>query len=419
MSSDGAPPPAPAPWRLRIFGLTWLSYFSYYFTRQNYSVAKSSLDLGKEELRVIETAYLAAYAIGQFVMGSLADRVGPRRLLAVGMGATAVLSVVLGLSDLFAVFLIAYGLNGLAQASGWPANGGAMAAWFSSRERGEVMGYWGTCYQFGPLAATALASVLLATFGWRGAFFGPALWVGVVAVAVLLWLRDRPSDEGFRDPDVAPGAEATARDRAERRALYRQAWPKVVRNPMTWFMGANYFCIKLTRYSLMFWLPFYLSEELGFDRVTAGWMSTSFFIGGIAGVVGSGLLADRVFGRRRIGVAAGMTALLALALGLYGSVGADSVALNFAVMMLVGMLLYGPDALVSGAVAQDLGGPHAAALGCGMINGIGSVGAIAQGLVTTTVSAAYGWDALFVVFQLLAVVATLTLLPFFAVRPKR
>jgi sugar phosphate permease len=118
-------------------------------------------------------------------------------------------------------------------------------------------------------------------------------------------------------------------------------------------------------------------------------------------------------------VAASMTAMLAGALALYGAVGEQSMLLNFLSMMLVGALLFGPDALVSGAVAQDLGGPYAAALGCGVINGLGSLGAILQGYVTYYISEHYGWDALFVVFQALAIMATLALLPFFRVRPPR
>jgi sugar phosphate permease len=43
-----------------------------------------------------------------------------------------------------------------------------------------------------------------------------------------------------------------------------------------------------------------------------------------------------------------------------------------------GALLYGPDSLLSGAAAQDLGGPNAAALAIGMINGLGSVGAVSH-----------------------------------------
>ena len=78
-------------WRTRIFGLTWLSYLSYYFTRKNYSVIKSSLGLTSSQLTIIETVYTSAYAVGQFVNGALADVVGPRRLIAVGMFSSAAL----------------------------------------------------------------------------------------------------------------------------------------------------------------------------------------------------------------------------------------------------------------------------------------------------------------------------------------
>ena len=94
-----------------------------------------------------------------------------------------------------------------------------------------------------------------------------------------------------------------------------------------------------------------------------------------------------------------------------------SAAVNFLTMMLVGACLFGPDSLVAGAVAQDVGGPHAAGLATGFVNGLGSLGAILQAYVTVEVSKTYGWDALFIVFQLLAVVATLALLPFFSRRP--
>ena len=195
------------------------------------------------------------------------------------------------------------------------------------------------------------------------------------------------------------------------------AWGAVFRNPMIWLLGMNYACMKLTRYAFLFWLPFYFNEALGYSVGKAGYMSTSFELGGIAGVIVAGLLADRVFGRRRVAVAVGMTALLALALTLYAAVGSSSTIVNFATMMLVGACLFGPDSLVSGAIAQDLGGPHAAALACGVVNGLGSLGAIFSSIVVVAVDRAYGWDGLFLVFQILAVIATLCLLPFFARRP--
>lgn len=411
--AQATPAPAPALVRARVFGLTWLSYFSYYFTRKNYSVIKSSLGLDKGQLSLIETVYLSAYALGQFTNGVLADVIGPRRLVAVGMLLSAAMSILFGFGTGLPIFVLAYGLNGFFQSTGWPGNGKAMASWFSTRQRGEIMGYWGTCYQVGGLAATTFSTYLMSQWGWRSATVGPALWVAVVALAYYIWVRDRPSELGYEDPDIEQGMS-----RAELAAARRAAWPTVLRNPMTWFLGANYFCMKMTRYSLLFWLPYYLEKGLGYDKVTAGYCSTSFEVGGVIGVVGAGFLADRVFGRRRIAVAAVMTAGLGGALALHAALGDQGVVVTYATMMLIGALLFGPDSIVSGAVSQDLGGPHAAALACGMINGLGSLGAILQGYLVRYMSDNYGWEALFTVFQVLAVIATLSLLPFFRVRPK-
>jgi sugar phosphate permease len=401
-------------WRGRIFNLTWLTYFSYYFTRKFYSVVKSSLGATAGQLAIIDTAYTSAYAVGQFVNGVLADRIGPRRLLSIGMLSSASLVLLFGLSDSVVVFGIVYGINGLAQSTGWPGTGRAMASWFSTRDRGVVMGYWGTCYQVGGLYATTMATWCMDFFGtWRAGAFGPALWVALVGIAVMLWLRDRPSDVGFKNPDVDEDV-----DPEQEKELRRQAWPKVLRNPQTWFFGACYFCIKLMRYSLLFWLPYYLEKGLGYGKAAAGFMSTSFELGGVLGVVACGQLADRVFGKRRVAVASVSLVLLMAALWLYNTIGDQGMLTNYLTMCLIGAFMFGPDSLVSGVVAQDLGGPYAAALACGMINGLGSIGAVFQGFMTSYVSAEYGWGTLFQVFQVLAIAGAVLLLPYFFLRPQ-
>ncbi|MCK6591462.1 MAG: MFS transporter, partial [Polyangiaceae bacterium] len=89
--------------RWRTFGLTWISYASYYFTRQHYFVAKKSIEadtgIDREGLGQIDTSYAAAYAVGQFVWGFAADSLGARRVIALGMLASAAVSVAFGLSS--------------------------------------------------------------------------------------------------------------------------------------------------------------------------------------------------------------------------------------------------------------------------------------------------------------------------------
>ncbi|MCA9641820.1 MAG: MFS transporter, partial [Myxococcales bacterium] len=177
-----------------------------------------------------------------------------------------------------------------------------------------------------------------------------------------------------------------------------------------WCYGGSYFCIKLIRYSLLFWLPYYLSKKLNYDALTASDVASAFEAGGIGGVIVIGLLSDRV---RMTRSALSAISLLGLAgaLLLYAGLGTSNVTTNVAVLALVGAMLYGPDSLLSGAAAQDAGGPHAAATAAGFVNGLGSVGAAAQGFVTATVSEHYGWQKLFWVFVALAVVGAVALVP--------
>jgi sugar phosphate permease len=108
-------------------------------------------------------------------------------------------------------------------------------------------------------------------------------------------------------------------------------------------------------------------------------------------------------------VAAVCTVGLAASLALYGAVAPLGLWIQFASMALVGFCLFGPDALISGVAAQDLGGPLAAATVAGFINGCGSLGAIAQGALVAGVSNRFGWQAVFQALMVLAAISSVAL----------
>src|ERR1035438_7366109 len=124
-------PTARRPWT--VWAVTWLSYATYYFGRKNLSVTKAAIGraLGTHALYGVETAYLAAYAAGQYVSGWLGDRVGARRLVGFGMLAAAGASFAFGLWSAGALFLVTATVNGFAQSTGWPGNVKAMQEWTS------------------------------------------------------------------------------------------------------------------------------------------------------------------------------------------------------------------------------------------------------------------------------------------------
>ena len=401
------------------WGLSWLAYATYYTGRKGFSVAKKSIhtELGVSEaaLGAIDTAYLVAYSAGQFASGLLGDRFGARRLVGIGMLLSAGCCLAFGASGAALMFGLFFCINGFAQSTGWPGTTRAMAEWTTPQNRGSVMAFWATCYQVGGIVATALAGRLLGAYGWRWAFFGPAIVLIAVAVLVLLLLRRGPSgSEPATDARVIDVASARAErvpdpiDEAEAR---RRARRVVLRSVVLWCYGASYFCIKFIRYALLFWLPFYLSKRLGYGEEEASYLSTAFEVGGIAGVIGIGIASDRLKNFSRAALAALSLVALAVALVIYALYGSSSTIANVAALALVGAALFGPDSLISGAAAQDAGGPYAAATATGFVNGLGSVGAALEGLAVPAISARWGWDAVFWSFVVLAVLAAVALLP--------
>ena len=395
-----------APGRAVAYGLTWLSYATYYFGRKGLGVAKATMEasLGKTSLYGVETAYLAAYAIGQYLSGWMGDKTGARRLLGYGMLASAAACFAFGSSTGGALFLVAMFANGLAQSTGWPGNVKAMAEWTPPARRGAVMGLWSTCYQVGGIVATSAAAAAVRAWGWPWAFKGPAVAIALVGLLVLLLLRRGP---------LALATPTSAESAAQASADLAAARRRLLRSPVIWSYGVAYFCLKLIRYSLLLWLPYYLEKVLLYEKVRAANVSNSFEIGGIAGTIVIGLLSDRLRHVPRSVIAAISLLALAAAFQLYAVVGSTGQLANFLSMALVGFLLFGPDSLISGAAAQDAGGAGAAALAAGLINGIGSLGAILQEAVTRGVSARWGWDGLFHVFVALSLISALCLIPTF------
>lgn len=405
------------PHPMRAWSLTWLVYATYYTGRKGFSVSKKAmgeeLAMSEAAMGAIDTAYLSAYAIGQFGSGLLGDRIGARRLLGFGLFGSALACAAFGAGNAVVVFGVLFFLNGLAQATGWPGTTRAMAEWTTPANRGTVMAFWSTCYQVGGIAANLICGHLLVRFGWRSSFFVPALLLGCMGVVVLLFLRRGPSEAPPLKVSLSSGTPpplSTTVAPSERELVRAAQWA-LLRSTLLWSYGASYFFIKFIRYALLFWLPYYLSTMLDYRGDLAANVASAFEAGGVIGVIGIGILSDRLRAASRPAVSALALLGLAVLLFSYSELASRGVWANVAGLALIGALLFGPDALLAGAAAQEAGGPRAAATATGMVNGLGSIGGMIEGFVVPAISASYGWGALIPTLSGLAVCAALALLP--------
>ena len=390
--------------RVQAFAMTWLAYAGFYFCRANWSIVKSSvgevLGLSAVELGQLDTTYLALYAVGQFVNGWLGDRIGGSRLVGLGLLLTALCNVVLGSSHGMLFLVAGFAVNGLAQSAGWPGCAKTFSQWFAQRERGSIMGWWCTCYQAGYVLAGLLATWLLAEHGWRTAFFVPALIIGGFG---LLFLKvQKPSPASHDLPPVeryyagVKGVPAPVED-----ARPPDPWGDtllVLKSRDIWTLGLTYVVLKFIRYSFMFWLPFYLSNGLGYSDEEAGYTSLIFGVAGVVGAIFAGTVSDRVHGGRRAPICVIMMGLLAAALLAFSAMPElGRVGMGVALFG-IGFLIYGPDSVAAGVAAVDFGSKRAASKAAGMVNGLGSIGAALSGVVIGYVSDGWGWSAVFYLF---------------------
>ena len=363
-------------WQIKIFSATWLAYVGYYFTRKAFYVVKSpladSLNFTALDLAHLGTAYLVFYMVGQYSSAFFGRKLGPKLLLLLGMGISLISNFVFGISNSFWTIFLFLSLNGLAQGTGWPGCIGSLAFWFKREKRGTILGFWSTCYQVGSVISTSFAAYMLGEYGWRWSFFGASIVLLIIWFVVLFMHPNRPEDVGLEpieDEDLNCKLED---DNSQKLGWSKDVWVTVIT------MGLIYFTIKFLRYALWSWVPFFFNKNFEMDVSDAGYLSVVFDIAGFAGVLFAGFVSDKLFKGKRSLISAIMLSLMAVAFILMYVKGESSLLFFTISMGIAGFMLYGPDSLISGVGAIDVGSKRGALTAAGIINGTGSIGPIFQ-----------------------------------------
>lgn len=391
-------------WRAKVFVATWLSYVGFYFCRKPFSAAKNAIghDMGwsTETLGNVWTAYLIAYAIGQFLASGMGTKLGPRKNVLIGMALSVCVTMAMGIAVSPVMMAGLAFINGIAQATGWSGNVGTMASWFHKHERGRVMGAWSTNFTVGALASGWVMGAVLDIWTWQSAFFTGAGVLSVVWLQFFLLQRNRPEDVGLApiDDPLTAADEAKLPTPARSTKLSPEAWTNVL------LVGGFYFCAKLIRYAVWSWAAYFLANTYALSDKQANGYATVFEVAGLAGAFVTGWMSDRFFQSRRAGASLIMMLAMTGCIGLLIVFGGASVTLFVVLLGAVGFTLYGPDALLSGAGAMDIGGRDAATFATGVIAGFGALGPIVQELVISRMYDAKSGD-LTPVFVLLFVSA--------------
>jgi len=365
----------------------WLTYGSFYFCRNNLGVALpgigAELNLSKTELGTVLMALKLAYGVGQFVNGQLAERFPPRRLLALGLLASAGLNIVFGFATSLYFMTFIWACNGYVQALGWPPTMRVAANWFSIQQRGRAIGIIGTGYQLCGALTFVIAGWSAERFGWRGALFVPSALLVACAVHMWLLLEERPAI-GSTEVSHRPPAAASQNSFGKNILI-------TLGNPSLWFVAISLWLLDACRYGFTDWGVTHLLEVQGASVSSAAFKYAVLPFGGIAGAFISGWATDRFFGGRRVPVITMLLIALATLAYFYDTVIHWGFAPSVVILFFIGFCIFGPQVLLVGTLPVDLARHGTAAAAAGFVNFMGYMGAAAGDKLTGQFAQNHGW----------------------------
>jgi MFS family permease len=168
------------------------------------AIATSLPGLTEVDLQWVLTAYAVPFAALLAAAGRLADLLGRRRLLAVGLGLFSLGAAAAAVSPDFPVLLAARFAQGVGSAAVIPASLGMLLAGISAERRAAAIGLWIAAAGIGGLLLHAGGGWLCDALGWR-ALFVPSALAGTLLVYGTYALPRTPGVSG-RIPDPIGGA---------------------------------------------------------------------------------------------------------------------------------------------------------------------------------------------------------------------
>jgi MFS transporter, FSR family, fosmidomycin resistance protein len=332
--------PAPAT-RFHTEGVTLIS--AAHFVHDTYTaflapllpVLIANLSLTKTAAGML-TVFLQGPSLLQPLIGHLGDRVNLRILVIIAPAVTAAMLSLMGVAPTYAVLALLLLVAGISSA-GLHAIGPVLAGYLSGNQLGRAMSFWMVGGELGRALGPVVLVAGVALLTPRGL---PWLMIAGMAASVALYFRLRSLPE-IRPPD---GSGMAA----------RQALARI--RPILFPVAAVITARSLLFSALNTFLPTFMTEE-GASLWLAGASYSIMEAAGVAGVLTSGMISDRI-GRRQVIIILSLIAPLVTLAFLFASGW-----LRFPVLILVGLTFLSTTPVLMAIVQEQAGGSRALANG--------------------------------------------------------
>ena len=307
--------------RTRTFWGVTVAYTLYYVCRMTLGVVKQPLIDGgvltAGQLGIIGSAFYFVYAVGKFLNGFIADYCNIRRFMAVGIGISALMNLILGLLGLWnwpaglllAAFSLLWGVNGWMQSMGSPPGTISLSRWFPLKSRGTMYGIFSSTPQLGKAVSMIMTGFIVAAAGWQWGFLAAAAAGAIGLVVSLVFISDTPESEGL------PSVEELSGEPVQEKKPTRELQKWVFKHPGIWVIAISTAFLYITQHAVSDWGVLFLQKQKAFSLERAAQIIGLAEVFGVAGNLAAGWLSDVLFRGNRVRpvVLSGILAVLSLA----------------------------------------------------------------------------------------------------------
>ncbi len=268
-------------------GMLLLVYIFNFVDRQILAILAGPIqtDLGLSDTQMGllgGIAFALLYSTLAVPLAWLADKTNRSWVITISLAIWSGFTAITGLAQGFwSIFLARLGV-GIGEAGGVAPSYAVIADHFPSEKRARALAIYSLGIPLGSATGVIAGGYIAATVDWRLAFFVVGLAGLIIAPFFKYFVRDKVKQPVPADQPVVPYSfKGTVRLLARKKAF--------------WLLAFGAASSSMLGYGIAFWLPSLLQRSFGLSLIdTSLFFGAILLIGGVAGVLGGGIIGDRL-----------------------------------------------------------------------------------------------------------------------------